>query len=131
MLELKNKIIKGLNLQKQIECVYPCYLLSKKRYILFYDELITKQNIEELLKNIDENCKSPVFSEWKTIIVVGKTLDVFNKKDLLYFNGINTFVCFYLINDKTGDHYMNDQWIFVLGLNYRKYIRMLKKLLKQ
>lgn len=131
MFEIQNKIITGLDLQKQIDCVYPCYLLSKKRYILFYHNLITKQNIEEILKDIEENCKTSIFGEWKTIIIVGKTLEAFNKKDLLYFNGVNTFVCFYLINDKIGEHYMNDQWLFTVGLNYRKYIKRLKKLLNQ
>ena len=130
MFEIKNKIIAGLGLQKPIDCAYQCYLLDKKRYIIFYDNLITKQKIEELLKNIDMDCKPPIFSEWKTIIIIGKTLEVFSQKDLLYFNGINTFVCFYLINDKTDEHYMNEQWIFTLGLNYRKYIRKLKKILK-
>lgn len=131
MLEIKNKIITELGLQKPIDCIYQCYLLDTKRYIIFYPNFITKQSIEELLKDIDVNCKPPVFSEWKTIIIVGKTLEVFNEKDLLYFNGINTFVCFYLINDKTDDHYINDQWLFALGLNYRKYIRKLKKILKR
>ena len=55
--------------------------------------------------------------------MVGKTKEKFKKVDLLYFNNVNTFVVFYLINEETNEVYMNDSWISALGLNYKKYVR--------
>ena len=45
------------------------------------------------------------------------------KKELFWFEGVNTFVLFYLINEKTNKIFMDDSWIFVMGCNYRKYVR--------
>ena len=40
--------------------------------------------------------------------MVGKTKEQFKKVDLLYFNNVNTFVVFYIINEETDEVYMND-----------------------
>mgnify|MGYP001852937010 FL=1 len=61
--------------------------------------------------------------------MVGKTKEKFKKVDLLYFNNVNTFVVFYLINEETNDVYMNDSWISSLGLNYKKYIIKINQIL--
>lgn len=130
MIDIQNKIITGLNLTEKIDFSLDCYLVDKRRYIIFYPDTISKNSIEKILSEvIDVHCHPPVFSEWKTIIVIGKTLESFDKKDLLFFNGVNTFVCFYLINEITETRYMNTQWIFTLGLNYRKYIKKIDKIL--
>jgi len=50
---------------------------------------------------------------------------------LLYFNGVNTFVVFYLINEETNEVYMDDSWIFPIGLNYKKYVRKINEILKK
>ena len=62
--------------------------------------------------------------------MLGKTKEKFKKVDLLYFNNVNTFVVFYLINEETNEVYMNDSWISSLGLNYKKYVRKMKIILK-
>lgn len=72
-----------------------------------------------------------MFTEWKTLIVVGKTTDVYKKEELLYFNNVNTFVVFYLINEELNKIFMNDSWIFTIGLNYRKYIKRLNGILNK
>ena len=63
--------------------------------------------------------KNTNFTEYKTLIVVGKTKEKFKKVDLLYFNNVNTLVVFYLINEETNEVYMNDSCISALGLNYK------------
>ena len=55
----------------------------------------------------------------------------FKKVDLLYFNNVNTFVVFYLINEETNEVYMNDSWISALGLNYKKYVRKINEILNK
>ena len=72
-----------------------------------------------------------MFTEWKTLIVVGKTTDVYKKEELIYFNNVNTFVVFYLINEELNKIFMNDSWIFTIGLNYRKYIKRLNGILNK
>ena len=44
------------------------------------------------------------------------------KVDFLYFNNVNAFVVFYLINEETNEIYMNDSWISALGLNYKNML---------
>ena len=55
----------------------------------------------------------------------------FKKDDLLYFNNVNTFVVFYLINEETNEVFMNDSWISALGLNYKKYVRKINEILNK
>ena len=61
--------------------------------------------------------------------MVGKTNEKFKKTDLIYFNSVNTIVVFYLVNEETNEVYMNDSWISFLGLNYKKYVRKINKIL--
>lgn len=63
--------------------------------------------------------------------MVGKTKDKFNKRELLYFNNVNTYVVFYLIEEETNNVYMNDSWISSLGLNYKKYIKKINEILNK
>lgn len=108
-----------------------CYLLDKKRYLVFWDVLIKKDSLEEVLNYLQEETKKANFTEYKTLIVVGKTKEIFNKVDLLYFNNVNTFVVFYLFNEETDEVYMNDSWISALGLNYKKYVRKINDILNK
>lgn len=85
----------------------------------------------KLLNYLEENTKNTNFTEYKTIIVVGKTKDKFKKRELLYFNNINTYVVFYLIGQETNNVYMNDSKISSLGLNYKRYVRKIIKILNK
>lgn len=80
---------------------------------------------------MEEKTNNSMFTEWKTLIVVGKTTDVYKKEELLYFNNVNTFVVFYLINEELNKIFMNDSRIFAIGLNYRKYIKRLNGILNK
>ena len=92
--------------------------------------MFESSNAEELLNKIDEKTKN-LCSGWKTLIVVGKTSDSLKKEDLFYFNGINTFVVFYLQNQNTNEIYFNDSWVFTMGLNWKKIIKKFNELLKK
>lgn len=63
--------------------------------------------------------------------MVGKTKDKFKKRELLYFNNINTYVVFYLIGQGTNNVYMNDSKISSLGLNYKRYVIKIIKILNK
>jgi len=42
------------------------------------------------------------------------------KKELLFFNGVDTFVVYYLINDNNNEIYFNDQRVFWLSVDWKK-----------
>ena len=127
MEEIKNKIITELSLSISKDFDTPIYQISKRRYLLFLDEEINKENVNTCLKQIDSIYNT--FGRYKLIIVVGKTSESFTKTELFYFNNIDTFVVFYLLDFAHNKVYMNDRSIFVLGLNYKKTIKKLNKII--
>lgn len=129
-MNIKEILVKEYPLTNKMECDLECYQIKKRRYVIFYNALFESSNAEELLNKIDEKTKN-LCSGWKTLIVVGKTSDSLKKEDLFYFNGINTFVVFYLQNQNTNEIYFNDSWVFTMGLNWKKIIKKFNELLKK
>ena len=101
----------------------------KRRYVIFHNEKINKENIESLLDVFNENAKNN-FTERKTLIIVGHTDEYFNKKDLLFFNGVDTFVVYYLLNDNNNEIYFNDQRVFWFSVDWKKIIKKFNEILK-
>ena len=130
-MNIQEKLIQNYPLINKVDSELNCYVLDKKRYLVFWDELIKKDSINEVLNYLEEKTKNTNFTKYKTLIVVGKTKELFKKVDLLYFNNVNTFVVFYLINEETNEVYMNDSWISALGLNYKKYVRKINEILNK
>lgn len=130
-MNIQEKIIQNYPLVNKIDFELNCYLLDKRRYLIFWNELIKKDSIEKMLNYLEEKTKNPNFTESKTLIVVGKTKEKFKKVDLVYFNSVNTLVVFYLINEETNEIYMDDSWISFMGLNYKKYVRKINEILNK
>jgi len=119
---IRDKLIKEYPLTKKIEFSFECFEVIKRRYVIFYDEKINKENMEFLLDVFNDNSKKS-FTERKTLIIVGHTDEKFNKKDLLFFNGVDTFVVYYLINDNNNEIYFNDQRVFWFNVDWKKIIK--------
>lgn len=130
-MNIQEKIIQNYPLVNKIDFELNCYLLDKRRYLIFWNELIKKDSIEKMLNYLEEKTKNSNFTESKTLIVVGKTKEKFKKVDLVYFNSVNTLVVFYLINEETNEIYMDDSWISFIGLNYKKYVRKINEILNK
>lgn len=130
-MNIQEKLVQNYPLVNKVDSELNCYLLSKRRYLVFWDELIKKDSIEEVLNYLEQKTKNSNFTEYKTLVVVGKTKEKFKKVDLLYFNNVNTIVVFYLINNETNEVYMNDSWISALGLNYKKNVRKINEILNK
>lgn len=130
-MNIQEKLIYNYPLVNKVDSELNCYLLDKNRYLVFWDELIKVELVEEILNYLEEKTKNSNFSEFKTLIVISKTKEKFKKADLFYFNNFNTIVVFYLINEETNEVYMNDSWISFLGLNYKKYVRKINKILNK
>lgn len=69
--------------------------------------------------NFNDNTKG-IFTKKKTLIIVGFTDEWFDKKDLLFFNGMDTFIVYYLINEKNNEIYFNDQRVFFFSIDWKK-----------
>lgn len=126
---IKDKLIKEYPLTKKIECSFECYEVIKRRYVIFYNEKINKDNMESLLDKFNVDAKNN-FTERKTLIIVGHTDEQFDKKDLLFFNGVDTFVVYYLINDNNNEIYFNDQRVFWFSVDWKKIIKKFNEILK-
>lgn len=79
--------------------------------------------------NFNDNTKG-IFTKKKTLIIVGFTDEWFDKKDLLFFNGMDTFIVYYLINEKNNEIYFNDQRVFFFSIDWKKIIRKFNEILK-
>lgn len=130
-MDIQEKLVQNYPLINKVDCDLNCYCLAKKRYLIFWYEFIEKDATIKVLKSLEEKTNNSNFSEFKTLIIVGKTKEEYKKEELLYFNNVNMIVVFYLINEEVNKIYMNDSWVFTLGLNYKKYIRKINEIMTQ
>ena len=136
--EIIEKVVCEFPLSEQIESGRIFYQLDKRRYLLFWGDVIKKEHINEILDYILKKTSNSQFQKFRTIIIVGETIDAFEKEDLVHCYMSHTrslqdttlFVNFYLINEKAKKIYMEDSWIYPIGLGYRKIVRRLDKIIK-
>lgn len=72
-MNIQEKLIQNYPLVNKVDFELNCYLLDKKKYLIFWNELIKKDSIKEVLSYLEEKTKNSNFTEYKTIIVIGKT----------------------------------------------------------
>ena len=125
---IKDKLIKEPPLTRKMVCDFECYEVIKRRYVIFYDRKIQKSNIEVLLDKFKMATENN-FSKAKSLIVVGITDEEFEQEDLLYFNGVDTFVVYYLKNINNDKIYFNDQSCLLFRVGWKKIIRKFNKIL--
>ena len=125
---IKEKLINNYPLTKKMECPFECFEVIKRRYVIFYDKKINRDNMESLLDEIYIATKNK-FSKVRTLIVVGYTDEQMKKQDLLFFNGVDTFVVYYLKNNSLNEIYFNDQRVFWFSVGWKKIIKKFNKIL--
>ena len=136
--KIKNIIVNEYPLSEQIAEEVDFYQIDKHRYLLFWNEIIEKNHINEILELVLSKTSNNNFHPFRTIIIVGKTIDTFTKEDLVhcYMNHTGSskdttvWVNFYLIDNEKKQIHMEDSWIFPIGLGYRKIIRKLDKIIR-
>ena len=126
---IKDTLINEYPLTKKIECSFECFEVVKRRYVIFFNEKINRNNMEFLLDVFNKATKNN-FSKVKTLIIVGYTDEQFNNEDLLFFNGIDTFVVYYLKNDTNNEIYFNDQKVFLFSVDWKKIIKRFNEILQ-
>lgn len=127
---MKEKLIKKFPLTKKVDCEFECYEAQKRRYVIFLDKKVCKENIEKQLYELEAMTKNG-FHPKKSLIIVGYTDDEFVKEDLLYFNGIDTFAVYYLMNVNTGEIYFHNQRVFWFSVDWKKIIDRFNEILKE
>ena len=125
---IKDKLINGYPLTKKIEYPFECFEVIKRRYVIFFDEKINKDNIESLLDEFSKALNNN-FSKVRTLIVVGHTDVQFNEEDFLYFNGVDTFIVYYLKNDNSNEIYFNNHRVVFLTVDWKKIINKFNQIL--
>ena len=126
-MNIKEKLIHEYPLTKRVDCSFDCFEAMKRRYVIFYDKIIKRDNMELMLDMFDKS----VMSEYpKSLIVVGYTDEQFVGEDLLFWNGDRTFVIYYLINTASGDIYFNDETNLFFGIGWKKVIRRFNEILR-
>lgn len=125
---IKDKLINEYPLTKKIEYPFECFEVIKRRYVIFFDEKINKDNIESLLDEFSKALNNN-FSKVRTLIVVGHTDVQFNEEDLLYFNGVDTFIVYYLKNDNSNEIYFNNHRVVFLTVDWKKIINKFNQIL--
>ena len=129
MKDIKEKLINEYPLTKKMDCSFECYEVMKCRYVIFYNEKIDNKNSFDSLPDVFNDAtknfpKGTLLIKGKTLIIVGHTDEEIKKKDLVVCNGnADTFIVYYLKNDSTNEIYFDDQWIYRLGLNWKKRVR--------
>ena len=105
MKDIKELLINKYPLVKRVDNTN-YYEIAKKKYLLFVDEVISKNNIPQILNRISEETNNNFFTKWKTIIIVGECNDIFLERELVYFDNTSIVAVFYLINRKFKRAYM-------------------------
>ena len=124
---IEDKLIKEYPLTKKIESSFKCFEITKRRYVVFFYEKINRDNMESLLDVFNDVLN---LTSKKTLIIVGYTDEQFKKEDLVFFNGADTFVVYYLLNENNNEIYFNDQGTFFFGVNWKKIIKRFNEIMK-
>jgi hypothetical protein len=130
-MELFKKIVSQYPLTDQITPDTALFRVLKKRFVLFQETQVDKQNIKAVLDETKSTIDRLNIPGWRTVVVVAPTQDSFESDELFYFDNVNTFVVFYLIDEQKKRVYMNDSWIFALGMNYKKVVRKINEIVKE
>ena len=128
-MSIRAKLINEYPLTKKIDCDFDCYEVINRRYVLFYDEIINSSNMELLLEKFDEAIRGKVPNMKRTLIVVGKTDEQFKPADLFFFNGVDTFIVYYLIGDN-NEIYFNNKRVFFFSSDWNKIVDRFNEILK-
>ena len=126
---IKEKLIEKYPLTEKAESEYECYKVAPGKYVIFLDDTISYSDTEALLDKLATSTKTSSFVA-NFLIVVGNTNEKFKPEDLVFFNGEDMFIVYYLLNSENGEIYFNDQRMFLFSAGWRKIIKRFNEILK-
>ena len=128
-MSIKEKILKEYNDAIKMESEIDCYMLRKRRYIVFWERIIKVEDIRQILDKARAGVKKISPTQWNTIIIVGETSERFDRKDLFFSDNVDTHAVFVLYNENDGNVYTNTSTVAPLGTGFKKYTNKIKELL--
>lgn len=129
-MNIKEKIINEYPLTKKIECEFECYEATAHRFVIFYDKPINSANMEFMLYEFGESIKGK-YSQAVAVIIVAYTDEEFKKEDIFYFNGIDTYSLYCLLNTNNNKVYFNNLKVFAFDAEEKEFIKRFDQILGQ
>ena len=126
---IKENLIEQYPLTEKAESEYECYKVAPRKYVIFLDDTISHSDTEALLDKLATSTKTSSFVV-NLFVVVANTNEKFKPEDLVFFNGEDTFVVYYLLNSNNGEIYFNDQRMYLFSAGWRKIIKRFNEILK-
>ncbi len=124
-MDIQEKIIREYPLANKIDCGLECYAIPQKEktswfsrlfkndyldFVVFWEELVEKSAVEQsVLRVVEQKMNGlidPTFGTAKNVYVIGYTKDKYSDSDLLWYNGTDTMVFLYLMNEELGKIYV-------------------------
>ena len=121
-MNIKEIIIKNYPLISKADSVLDCYYVGSCKYIIFWDDLITKDELRLVLKNVVHILCNGHFPSVFVFVIIGKTNDTFNNDELLFFYPNSSTVAFYLVDDSRNVVYFNNHKDNTVQQGWRKEI---------
>lgn len=134
MYRLKEAIKTDFALDNRLECDIECYFIKKRRFLVFIDDVITRDNLYSVCSKIRDDFTAhnlcAKYGAAKTFIVVAQTNDNFKRADLELFDGVDTVTAFYLFNNATQKVIYPRSGPFMWGLSYTSIIKKIHSIYK-
>ena len=128
-----NSIKETFNLVEEYsyQLTHKYYLLDGCKYVLFYDKPIAKNDIQNVLVEIEKDGKSYPLSQNYIALVIAETDDEFKKDDLEWMNNGGENVVFVLCNKRLNKLFSPQSIVFPLRYSYRKITKKIGQLFEQ
>jgi hypothetical protein len=128
---IKKAILSGLKLDTsaKISCAFECYCIKKRRYLVFLDAKIRRQDILPLLDELKQETNNENFSDFKSLIVVCETDESVTNNDVIFFDNVKKFIVFVAILPNRHGVLTDTHWIYMLGLNYNSITRKIRRII--
>ena len=128
---LKEQLIHEFPLTSKVECSFECYKISKRRYVVFWEDKIGSDDMQSILTEREKKAKATFLpSGVNSIVIVAETDETFEPYELVWFNEVDLFGIFYLKNTENGEIYFNDERLFVIGVGWRKTVMRFNEILQ-
>ena len=128
--DIKQKISTYLPMER-MEAPQDIYQVSPERYILFYDDIVTRDTYKSIPQYVRRVCNLASDGKRKTIIVIAKTKDIFKIEEIGYYFidfDITTINVFLLNTEEKRLYCYDKRRVFLAPLDF-KFARKVRDIL--
>lgn len=125
LLERNNNVIFNNNFEMNI------FNLTKYVKLVFLDTNVKEDNVDFVLEDISSYVESIKLKVFNSYIIVAKTFEEFDQKDLFYVYGDKAYAILLLYNEHTKEIYYYDYWVCPIYVNFKKFVRKIKLIIEE